>query len=168
MSGTDGGGTAWVFGDDIDTDSLAPGLYLKGSMEEMAKHCLEAIDPTFAAESKEGDFVVADENFGIGSSREQAAQCLSILGVNVVLAKSFARIFYRNAFNVGVVPLVFKDADKIKKGDRLRVDAAAGTIENLTRNETYTCDTVPPHLMEIVADGGLMPHLKKKLKGKTT
>ena len=144
MSGTDGGGTAWVYGDDIDTDSLAPGLYLKGSMEEMAKHCLEAIDPTFAAESKEGDFVVADENFGIGSSRE------------------------RNAFNVGVVPLVFKDADKIKKGDRLRVDAAAGTIENLTRNETYTCETVPPHLMEIVADGGLMPHLKKKLKGKTT
>jgi 3-isopropylmalate/(R)-2-methylmalate dehydratase small subunit len=159
-------GAAWVYGNDINTDVLAPGAYLKGSVEEMAKHCLESIDPDFATTVAPGDIVVGGDNFGIGSSREQAAQSLSILGVNVVVAKSFARIFYRNAFNLGVIPLVCEDAGKVQKGDELRIDAEKGKVENLTRGETYACETVPPHLMEIVRDGGLLPHLKKKLKGK--
>ena len=155
-------GAAWVYGDDVDTDALSPGLYLKGTVEESSKHCLEAIDPSFAPNVKKGDIVVGGENFGIGSSREQAAENLLMLGVPVVLAKSFARIFYRNAFNLGLVALVCKDVDRIDKGDEIAVDAAAGTVENKTKGETYTSETVPPHLMEIVHDGGLMPHLKKR------
>jgi 3-isopropylmalate/(R)-2-methylmalate dehydratase small subunit len=156
------GGRAWVYGDDINTDVLYPGLYLKGPIEEAAKHCLEAIDPTFVPQARKGDIVVGGENFGIGSSREQAAEVLLMHGVPVVLAKSFARIFYRNAFNVGLVALVCKDTDRISKGDEIIVDAAAGKVENKTKGETYSCETVPPHLMEIVSDGGLVPHLKKR------
>ncbi len=155
-------GRAWVYGDDINTDALYPGAYLKGSVEEAAKHCLEAIDPTFVPEVKKGDIVVGGENFGIGSSREGAAEVLMMHGVPVVLAKSFARIFYRNAFNLGLIALVCKDTGRISKGDELSVDAAGGTVENKTKGETYTCEMVPPHLMEIVNDGGLMGHLKKR------
>ena len=161
-------GHAWVYGDDINTDLLYPGAYLKGSVEDAAKHCLEAIDPTFVAEVKEGDIVVGGENFGIGSSREGAAEVLLMHGVPVVLAKSFARIFYRNAFNLGLVALVCKDAGRIDKGDELSVDPAAGTVENVTKGESYTTEPVPAHLMEIVADGGLMPHLKKTLERKAS
>ncbi len=161
-------GHAWVYGDDINTDVLGPGAYLKGPVEEMAKHCLEAIDPTFVANVKAGDVVVGGQNFGIGSSREQAAQCLLMLGVPVVLAKSFARIFYRNAFNLGLVALVCKDVDKISKNDELKVDPAAGTVENVTKGETYQCEMVPEHLMTIVADGGLLEHLKKQLRSKAS
>lgn len=155
-------GQAWVYGDDINTDVLYPGAFLKGEPEEAAKHCLEAIDPTFVPNVRKGDIVVGGENFGIGSSREGAAQVLLMHGVPVVLAKSFARIFYRNAFNLGLVALVCKDTDRISKDDELNVDPAAGTVENITKGETYTCEMVPPHLMEIVNDGGLMPHLKKR------
>ena len=161
------GGHAWVYGDDINTDVLYPGAYLKGAVEEAAKHCLEAIDPTFVPNVKKGDIVVGGENFGIGSSREGAAEVLLMHGVPVVLAKSFARIFYRNAFNLGLVALVCKETDRIAKGDELNVDPAAGTVENKTKGETYSCETVPPHLMEIVNDGGLMPHLKKRF-GRTS
>lgn len=160
-------GRAWVYGDDVNTDVLAPGAYLKGTVEEMAKHCLESVEPTFVADVRDGDVVVGLENFGIGSSREQAALSLLMLGVQAVLAKSFARIFYRNAFNLGLPALVCKDAAKIAKDDELRIDAAAGTVENRTKNETYACEPVPPHLMAIIGDGGLMPHLKKKFGGRT-
>ena len=156
-------GRAWVYGDDINTDVLAPGAYLKGTVEEMAKHCLEAIEPSFVSEVRDGDVVVGLENFGIGSSREQAPLSLAMLGVQAVLAKSFARIFYRNAFNLGLLALVCADAGRIAKGDELRINAAAGTVENRTKDENYTSLPVPPHLMEIISDGGLMPHLKKKL-----
>ena len=159
-------GRAWVYGDDINTDALYPGAYLKGSVEEAAKHCLEAIDPTFVANVKKGDIVVGGENFGIGSSREGAAEVLLMHGVPVVLAKSFARIFYRNAFNLGLVALVCTDTDRIDKDDELKVDPAAGTVENVTKGESYKTEAVPAHLMEIVADGGLMPHLKKTLERK--
>ncbi len=159
-------GRAWVYGDDLNTDVLAPGAYLKGSVEEMAKHCLEAVDPSFVSDVRDGDIVVGLDNFGIGSSREQAALSLSMLGVQAVLAKSFARIFYRNAFNLGLPALVSKDAGRIAKGDELGIDAAAGTVKNRTKNESYTCEPVPPHLMAIISDGGLMPHLKKKFGGR--
>ena len=156
---------AWVFGDDINTDLLAPAAYLKGSMEEAASHCLEDLDKNFAQSVREGDVFVAGENLGIGSSREQAPHALQILGVRTVLAKSFGRIFYRNALNLGIHTLVCPDTDRINQGDRLQVDAAAGVVQNLTTGETLTCESLPDHLMEMVNDGGLIPHLKKKLHG---
>lgn len=156
-------GRAWVFGDDINTDLLAPAAYLKGSMEELAAHCLEDIDRDFARSVREGDVFVAGANLGIGSSREQAPQALQILGIRTVLAKSFGRIFYRNALNLGMPALVCAHANRIRSGDRLRVDATAGVVENLTTGETLACELLPDHLAEMVGDGGLIPHLKKKL-----
>lgn len=158
-------GRAWVYGDGINTDLLAPAAYLKGSMEELAAHCLQDLDPDFARSVKEGDVFVAGDNLGIGSSREQAPQALQMLGISTVLAKSFGRIFYRNALNLGMPALVCADTDRIRSGDRLRVDATAGVVENLTSGETLACESLPPHLVEMVADGGLIPHLKKKLAG---
>jgi 3-isopropylmalate/(R)-2-methylmalate dehydratase small subunit len=157
------GARAWVYEDDINTDLLAPATHLKGSMEELARHCIEDLDADFAASVREGDVFVAGENLGIGSSREQAPQALQMLGIRAVLAKSFGRIFYRNALNLGLPALVCADVDRIGKGDRLRVDAAAGVVQNLTSGETLKCESLPEHLLEMVADGGLIPHLKKKL-----
>jgi len=157
-------GRAWVFGDDINTDLLAPAAYLKGTMEALANHCLEDLDQDFAASVREGDVFVAGENLGIGSSREQAPQALHILGIRAVLAKSFGRIFYRNALNLGMPTLVCSEIERIGKGDRLRVDAASGTVDNLTSGESFTCEALPDHLVAMIADGGLIPHLKKKLK----
>ena len=156
-------GRAWVYGDDINTDLLAPAAYLKGSMEELASHCLEDLDADFAAGVGEGDVFVAGKNLGIGSSREQAPQALQILGIRTVLAKSFGRIFYRNALNLGMPTLVCPHADRIRSGDRLRVDAAAGVVHNLSTGEDLPCESLPDHLLEMVSDGGLIPHLKKKL-----
>ena len=156
-------GRTWVFGDNIDTDVIAPGAYLKLGPEQLAKHCLEAVAPAFASSVAPGDIVVAGRNFGMGSSREQAPQALKILGVGAVVAVSFARIFYRNALNLGLPALMLPDAADIHDGDSLTVDPVAGTIANATRNETYRCDPLPDHLLEMIADGGLMPHLKKKL-----
>lgn len=157
------GGRAWVFGDDVDTDVLAPGLYMKGSVEMLASHCLEALEPEFAAEVRPGDVVVGGKNFGTGSSREQAVQALHLLGVAVVVANSFAGIFYRNALNLGLLAIVCAEAGRIAAGDRLAVDAEAGTIHNLSRGETYDCEPLPAHLVELVGDGGLVSHLEKKL-----
>ncbi|HUT48560.1 MAG TPA: 3-isopropylmalate dehydratase [Alphaproteobacteria bacterium] len=158
-------GRAWVFEDNVDTDVLAPGIYMKGSLAELARHCLESVDPAFAANVKPGDIVVAGENFGMGSSREQAAQALIELGVAALIAKSFARIFYRNAINLGLPALVCPDAGKIAAGDTLTLDPAAGSITITRRGESFTCEPIPPHLLTMIADGGLLPHLKKKLKG---
>jgi 3-isopropylmalate/(R)-2-methylmalate dehydratase small subunit len=155
-------GKVWVFGDDIDTDALAPGLYMKGPLEELASHCLKAIDPNFAATVQHGDVVVAGVNFGIGSSREQAVEALKYLGVRTLVAKSFGGIFFRNALNFGMVAVVSADVDRISPGDRITVDAASGTIENLSKNETYTCEILPPQLLAMVRDGGLVEHLEKK------
>ena len=157
------GGKAWVFGDDIDTDVLAPGIYMKGPFEELARHCLETVDPDFASNVAQGDVIVAGANFGIGSSREQAAQALKHLGVSTLVAKSFGGIFFRNALNFGMVAVVSADADRIAPGDKITVDATAGTIRNLSQNETYHCDALPTQLLTMVQDGGLVPHLEKKL-----
>ena len=116
------GGRAWVFGDDIDTDLLAPGAYMKGPVKELARHCLEAVDPTFAAGVAAGDVVVGGVNFGVGSSREQAAQALRCLGVGAVVARSFGGIFYRNALNLGLLAVVCAEAGQLRAGDRLTVD----------------------------------------------
>lgn len=158
------GGRAWVFDDDVDTDVLAPGLYMKGPVAELARHCLEALDPRFAHEARPGDVVVAGDNFGMGSSREQAAMALKALGIAAVVAKSFARIFYRNAMNLALPALVCPEAGTIAGGDRLIAHAGEGRIENLTQRRGLACEPIPPHLLAMIADGGLLPHLANKRK----
>ncbi len=157
-------GRAWTYGDGINTDLLAPSPYLRHSLEEGAPHCLENHDPDFAPNVREGDIFVAGESLGVGSSREYAPHFLKHLGIRAILAKSFARIFYRNSLNLGLPPLVCADTDRIGRHDILRVDPSAGTVENTTKGETYTCDPIPAHLMEMVASGGLLAHLEKTLK----
>jgi len=156
-------GRAWLFGDNIDTDVLAPGRYMKSGIEEIARHCLEAVDPSFAREVRPGDVVVGGRNFGAGSSREQAPQALKQLGVAALVAESFAGLFYRNALNLGLPALVCAQAKRIRAGDRLRVDPEAGRIEDLTSGETIACEPIPAHLMRMIRDGGLLPHLEKRL-----
>lgn len=156
-------GRAWVLGDRIDTDVLAPGALMKLSARELATHCLKAIRPDFASAVQPGDVIVAGESFGVGSSREQAAESLRLLGVKAVLAKSFARIFYRNAFNLGLPALMFPEAGDIADGDKITLDLAAGAVENVTQRRHYAIAPVPPHLLGIVEAGGLMPYLKRRL-----
>ena len=158
---------AWVFGDDINTDAIAPSAYMMAPVETMAPHCLETVDPAFASSVGPGDAFVAGENLGIGSSREQAPQALMLLGIRVIVAKSFARIFYRNALNLGLPALVCPAADAIRGGDALAVDPLAGRVENRTTGETLACEPLPPHLMAMVADGGLLAHLEKRLRART-
>lgn len=156
-------GRAWVFGDDVDTDALAPGPYMKSGIDELARHCLESLDARFASEVHAGDVVVAGRNFGTGSSREQAPQALLHLGVAALLAESFAGLFHRNALNLGLPALVCADAQRIRAGDRLRVDPQAGRIENLSTGEILGCEPIPAHLMQMLRDGGLLPHLARRL-----
>lgn len=158
-------GRAWVFGDNIDTDLLAPGHAMRKPLEELSQHCLEALRPEFAKSVRRGDIVVAGSGFGIGSSREQAAQALRFLGVSVVIARSSARIFYRNAFNLGLPVLALPDAGGIADGDQLEVDLGSGLVRDLTLSRDFQGEAVPAFLLEIVADGGLIPNLHKRLHG---
>jgi 3-isopropylmalate/(R)-2-methylmalate dehydratase small subunit len=155
-------GRAFVFGDDIDTDVLAPGRYMKGSIEDLAQHCLEAIAPGFAKDVRPGDVVVAGRNFGMGSSREQAAQALKVLGVSAVVAKSFGGIFYRNALNLGLPVVVCAETEEIKPGDRLHIDLAGGMVSNESSGRVLPSEKLPQFLLDMLADGGLVPHLEKK------
>ncbi len=155
-------GRAFVFGDCVDTDAMAPGYLMKASIEEIAKHCLATLDPDFPKTVRPGDVVVAGANFGLGSSREQAAAALKILGVSAVLARSFARIFYRNAINLGLPLLVFDQAGEIRAGDHLEISPAEGLIANLTTSKSYHTQPLPTHLIAMLNDGGLIPHLKKR------
>ncbi len=161
--GSGAGGRAWLFGDDIDTDVLAPGRYMKLPVEELARHSLESIDADFAAGVEAGDFVVAGANFGIGSSREQAAQVLTLLGIAGVIAKSFGGIFYRNAFNLGLPAVICPETGRVGAQDRLVLDAEAGRVRNLSTGEGYPCEPVPAHLMELIRDGGLIAQLERRL-----
>ena len=156
-------GRALVFGDDISTDVLAPGRYMKLSEKELAAHCLEAIDPEFARRVQKNDILVAGRNFGIGSSREQAATSLKVLGIGAILAQSFARIFFRNAINIGLLAVAFPEAGEISDLDRLRVYATNGSIDNLTTGKNYRVEPLPDHLAAIIRDGGLIAHLKTRL-----
>ena len=158
---------AWVFGDNLDTDVIAPGRYMKFGIEEIAKHCLESVAPDFSREVKRGDAVVGGRNMGVGSSREQAPEALKQLGVSVLIAESFAGLFYRNAINLGIPAVACPDAKKIRPGDDLTVDLERGSIDNLTTGETLACEPIPPFLMSIIRDGGLLPHLEKRLARKT-
>jgi len=153
-------GRAFVFGDNIDTDALAPGIHMKRTPHELAARCLESVDRDFAGAVRVGDFVVAGANFGMGSSREQAAVSLKLLGIQAVVATSFARIFYRNAINLGLLAVVFPQARDIVAGARLRIDAEAGTLDNLDTGHRHAISPLPPHLLAMIRAGGLIPHLK--------
>ena len=154
-------GRAFVFGDQIDTDLLAPGHLMKLDPDALASHCLEAIDPTFASAVKTGDFLVAGLNFGLGSSREQAAVSLKRLGVRAVVARSFARIFWRNAINLGLPAVTLPEALEMAGGERLSLDVEAGRLTNETSGRTYDFAPYPDHLTAMMRDGGLIAHLKR-------
>ena len=155
-------GKVWKFGDDISTDLIAPGRYfhLRSNLPELAKHVLEDADPQFASKMGRGDFVVGGKNFGLGSSREHAPTIIKLAGASAVLAKSFARIFFRNAINVGL-PVLICDTDKIDQGDSLEVDLAKGTIKNLTKGTELQFSPLPQVMITILNDGGLTAHIQK-------
>jgi 3-isopropylmalate/(R)-2-methylmalate dehydratase small subunit len=159
-------GRAFVFGDNIDTDALAPGKYMKVPVEELARHCLEAVAPDFARAVQTGDVVVAGRNFGMGSSREQAAQALKILGVAAVVAKSFGGIFLRNALNLGLPVMVCPTTEDIRQDDKVAVDLTNGRVTNETTGKVLEGEPLPTFLLEMLADGGLVPHLEKRLASK--
>jgi len=155
-------GKTWKFGDGISTDHIAPGrlFHLRSNLPELAKHVLEDARPEFASEVKEGDFVVGGRNFGQGSSREHAPTIIKLAGVSAVVAKSFARIFFRNCINVGL-PVVMIDTDDIHEGDELELDLAGGKLRDLTTGKDYDFPPLPRSMSMILADGGLAEHIRK-------
>ena len=158
---------AWKFGDDVDTDAIIPGRYLANwnkTPEKLKEHCFADMNPTFASQVQAGDFVVGGRNFGCGSSREAAPIAIKMTGVKVVIAQSFARIFFRNSINVGLLVLESPAAAAgIAPGDVLEVDTAAGTIKNVTRQQTYNFKPIPSFLQQILDLGGLPPYVKRRL-----
>ncbi len=157
-------GKVWKFGADIDTDRIIPARYLNTSdPKELAKHCMEDEDPGFSRKVRAGDIIVADKNFGCGSSREHAPIAIKAAGISCIVAKSFARIFYRNAFNMGLPILECSEAaDDARTGDILDVDMSTGEIYNVTRKKRYEARPVPPFMQELVSAGGLMKWIKKR------
>jgi 3-isopropylmalate/(R)-2-methylmalate dehydratase small subunit len=154
-------GTAHLYGDNIDTDRIIPGKYTKTlCSRDLADHAMEDVDPGFRAKVRPGDFVVAGENFGCGSSREQAPRALGACGVSAVIARSFARIFFRNAINIGL-PAVVIPQHAIEDGSRLRVDVRAGTVEVLGQEASYRAAPLPDVMMNILAAGGLVEYLRR-------
>jgi len=155
-------GRIFLLGDDIDTDQLAPGQYMKGDLGELAVHCLEDTCPEFARTVKAGDIMVAGKNFGMGSSREQAAEALKHLGITAVVARSFAGIFYRNAINLGLPVMVAESLDSVADGDAAEIDIAAGELRLKNKNQTVRLEPLPDNLKRILDDNGLVSHLKKR------
>ena len=155
-------GRAFKFGYNISTDHIAPGrlFHLRSNLEEFSKHVLEDADPEFASKMQKGDFVVAGNNFGLGSSREHAPQIIKIAGVGAVIAKSFARIFYRNAINIGLL-LIECDTDKIDAGDELELDVQKGILKDVTKNIEIEIMPLPDVMIKLLNDGGLIEHIKK-------
>jgi len=158
-------GRVWKFGDDIDTDVIIQGKYLViNDPVELAKHVFDNIRPEFAKNVKPGDFIVAGENFGCGSSREHAPLALKATGIEAVIAKSFARIFFRNATNLALKVIECKDVDKIDEGDEIKVDYKKGKVYNLTKGEEYTMTPLPDFLERILEKGGLVNFSKEMYK----
>jgi 3-isopropylmalate/(R)-2-methylmalate dehydratase small subunit len=155
-------GKAWKFGDGISTDHIQPSRYfhLRSNLPELAKHVLEGAREDFPSRFAPGDFVVGGRNFGLGSSREHAPTIIKMAGLSAVLAKSFARIFFRNAINIGL-PLVICDTDQIQEGDELEVDLEAGLVHNKSRGVDIRSPQLPPVMVNILKDGGLLPHIQK-------
>jgi len=158
-------GTALKYGDNINTDIISPPQYMELSIDAAAAYAMQAVDPDFAKRVKVGDFFVAENNLGSGSSRETSPLSLRYLGISCVIAKSFARIFYRNCVNVGIPALQCEDTPRIQDGNQLRVDVLQGIIENITRKETYHCDALPEHILAIIQAGGMFEYLKMQQKG---
>jgi 3-isopropylmalate dehydratase small subunit len=159
-------GRTWRFGPDIDTDAIIPARYLNTSdPEELARHVMEDADPGFPEKVNPGDIIVADKNFGCGSSREHAPIAIKAAGIQAVVAKSFARIFYRNAFNIGLPIFESSEAsEKIREGDEIEIDADSGLIGNLTRNEQYQAKPIPSFMQELIKAGGLVEWTRRKIK----
>lgn len=155
-------GIAYKFGDDVSTDLIAPGRYfhLRSNLEELSRHVMEDADPDFPHKVKPGDYIVAGKNFGCGSSREHAPRIIKMAGVRAVLAKSFARIFYRNAVNIGL-SVIECDTDKINNGDEIKAHLAEGVVKNLTQNTSVDFRALPKFMVSILNDGGLVEHIKK-------
>ncbi len=160
-------GRVWRFGDDINTDLIIPARYLNTSdPNELARHVMEDIDKDFPNKVKAGDIIVAGKNFGCGSSREHAPIAIKASGIQAVIAKSFARIFYRNAFNIGLPIFESPEAsEKIKEADEIEIDADSGIIRNITKNEEYKANPIPPFMQELISAGGLIEWTKKRLVG---
>ena len=158
-------GRAWVFGDDVDTDAIAPGAWMKAGIDALAAHCLEAHDARFARAVRPGDVLIAGRNFGCGSSREQAPQALQHLGLAAVVARSFAGLFYRNAINLGLPVLECDACARIPAGAEIDVDLGAGVLRLAASGETLRCTPLPPFLLEIVRAGGLLNQLEQRLAG---
>lgn len=159
-------GKTWKFGHDVDTDAIIPARYLNTSdPRELAAHCMEDADPDFPKKVRAGDIIVAGKNFGCGSSREHAPISIKEAGVSCVIARTFARIFYRNAFNIGLP--IFESAEAsegISQGDELVVDVEAGVIRNITKNQEYRATQVPPFMQQIIAAGGLINYVAERMK----
>lgn len=158
-------GKVWKYGSDVDTDVIIPARYLNTSdPAELARHCMEDIDATFAKEVKAGDIIVAEDNFGCGSSREHAPISIKAAGISAVIANTFARIFYRNALNIGLPILECPEAVKgISKGDEVEIDLARGIIKNITKNESYQAAPFPDFMQELIKSGGLVNYTKELL-----
>jgi 3-isopropylmalate/(R)-2-methylmalate dehydratase small subunit len=155
-------GRAFKFGDNISTDHIIPGrlAHLRSNLPELAKHVMEDADPTFASRVKAGDFIVAGSNFGLGSSREHAPLVIKMAGVRAILAKSVARIFFRNAINLGL-PVLICDTSLIDDGDELEVDLAAGTVKDKTNGNKLAFGKIPEVMLRILDEGGLIPYIQK-------
>ncbi|MBA7570227.1 MAG: 3-isopropylmalate dehydratase [Dehalococcoidia bacterium] len=155
-------GRAFKFGDNISTDHIIPGryAYLRSNLPELAKHVMEDADPDFAGKVSKGDFIVGGSNFGLGSSREHAPLVIKMAGVSAILAKSVARIFFRNAINLGL-PVLICDTDGIADGDELEVNLAGGTVYDKTRGQKLTFGRLPKVMLDILSKGGLVPYIQK-------
>ncbi len=162
-------GRNWKFGNDIDTDAIIPARYLNTSdPQDLAKHVMEDADKDFSTKAKAGDIIVAGKNFGCGSSREHAPIAIKAAGIQAVIAKSFARIFYRNSFNIGLPIFESEEAsEKIKEGDEIEIDADNGVIKNISKGESYKANPIPPFMQELISADGLVEWTKKKMAAKS-
>lgn len=158
-------GRVWKFGDDVDTDAIIPARYLNTSdPAELARHVMEDADKDFPGKVLKGDIIVAGKNFGCGSSREHAPISIKAAGIEAVIAKSFARIFYRNSFNIGLPIFESRDAsDRIREGHVVEIDADNGTIKNITLGEEYKAEVIPPFMQELIAAGGLIEWTRRRI-----
>jgi len=163
-------GRLWLFEETINTDVLAPGFYMKSPIDELSKHCLEAIRPEFASNVRKGDVILAGENMGVGSSREQAAEVLKFLGVSCIIAKSFAGIFYRNAINLGLPVFTLPSEPSLPKkfvdGSFVNFDFDSTTLNLEQSSLQVKLDPLPKFLQELITDGGLVSHLEKRFSEK--
>ncbi|MDR2771648.1 MAG: 3-isopropylmalate dehydratase [Clostridiales Family XIII bacterium] len=159
-------GKALKYGDNINTDIISPPQYMELSIADAAVHAMRAVDPDFHVKAKDHSIFVAGANLGSGSSRETAPLTLKYLGTEVVIARFFARIFYRNCINLGIPAIECPEADKISEGDALVIDLELGAIENISKNECYRCGKIPAHIFELIEAGGLIGYLHNSVGGR--